>query len=254
MAHKPTVPCTKCGKLLWHHTKTSIAQPICRPCRATQRQAAARDHSPKPSTRTSTLPGRRRRERQCEICAATYEPTYSAQRSCGRKCGLALKRRIGSLPPEPRAQARKAPPEPRTFICAVCGATDQTMSGRRKICHRTECAREQSRLHMNANYERYKDRILVQAHRRRALLKAQFVEDVSLAVLYERDQGRCGVCHRKVMKPGGLKRGPLMASIDHIVPISEGGEHSYANTRLTHYRCNLARSNRGGNEQLALIG
>jgi len=107
---------------------------------------------------------------------------------------------------------------------------------------------------MNANYERYKDRILVQAHRRRALLKAQFVEDVSLDVLYKRDQGECGVCHRKVMKPGGLKRGPLMASIDHIVPISEGGEHSYANTRLTHYRCNLRRSNRGGNEQLALIG
>jgi 5-methylcytosine-specific restriction endonuclease McrA len=74
--------------------------------------------------------------------------------------------------------------------------------------------------------------------------------------LVERDGGRCQVCRRKVdvtlpSGPRGNKMGP---SIDHVVPRSRGGESDYANLRLTHWKCNRSRGNRGGGEQLRLVG
>jgi 5-methylcytosine-specific restriction endonuclease McrA len=70
-------------------------------------------------------------------------------------------------------------------------------------------------------------------HRRRARIKAQFVEDVRAALLVLRDEGRCGIC-------GGDLEGPDF-HIDHIVPVSRGGEHSYANTQLAHASCNVRK-------------
>jgi 5-methylcytosine-specific restriction endonuclease McrA len=44
------------------------------------------------------------------------------------------------------------------------------------------------------------------------------------------------------------------ASVDHIMPRSLGGGNEMANLRLLTWKCNNRRGNRGGNEQLALIG
>lgn len=46
---------------------------------------------------------------------------------------------------------------------------------------------------------------------------------------------------------------PKSPSIDHVVPLAEGGTHDPANLRLTHLGCNARRQARGGNEQLALV-
>lgn len=46
----------------------------------------------------------------------------------------------------------------------------------------------------------------------------------------------------------------MRPSIDHIVPLSQGGTHELANVQLAHYRCNLSKNNRGSGEQLLLIG
>ena len=72
---------------------------------------------------------------------------------------------------------------------------------------------------------------------RRKRIQSVFVERVRLPVLVERDRGRCGICGTPVVR--------REMSVDHILPLSKGGEHSYANTRLTHLRCNISRSNSG---------
>lgn len=73
--------------------------------------------------------------------------------------------------------------------------------------------------------------------RRAERIKAAFVESVSLFELYERDQGRCGLCGLDVAwNPGG--NGNYDPSIDHVIPLVEGGPHSYANTQLAHRVCN----------------
>lgn len=46
----------------------------------------------------------------------------------------------------------------------------------------------------------------------------------------------------------------MMASLDHIVPMSLGGGHTYLNTQCSHLMCNLKKSFRSTGDQLALIG
>lgn len=78
-----------------------------------------------------------------------------------------------------------------------------------------------------------------------------------LPYLIERDRGRCQatVCHFRSRKVATLgTRGPRQPSCDHIVPLSQGGTDTLDNVHLTHYRCNLSRGNRGGGEQLRLVG
>lgn len=68
---------------------------------------------------------------------------------------------------------------------------------------------------------------------RRAKLAGAFVETVSAKVVFERDEGVCGICHEPV--------DPLDYHVDHIVAISVGGLHSYANSQVAHPLCNLRK-------------
>ena len=58
-------------------------------------------------------------------------------------------------------------------------------------------------------------------------------EDVRPLVLLERDDGICGIC--------GSDVDPFEFEVDHIVPISAGGRHSYANTQPSHPFCNQSK-------------
>lgn len=90
-------------------------------------------------------------------------------------------------------------------------------------------------------------------HRRRARMMGRISEPVTIVYLYERDNGRCGLCGGKV----SLKRrwpDLLSPSKDHILPIAKGGDDSRANKQLAHLGCNLKKSAAGGGEQLRLLG
>lgn len=85
---------------------------------------------------------------------------------------------------------------------------------------------------------------------RRARLSTLPSERVLVSVLFERDKGICGICQKPVSKEAD---DPFMRpSHDHILPVSYGGANTYANSRLTHRRCNIARGNRG-EAQLCLL-
>lgn len=73
----------------------------------------------------------------------------------------------------------------------------------------------------------------LQVTRRMALKLAQFVEDVDPLVVLERHDGVCGICGGDV--------DPFAFHVDHIVPLSKGGEHSYANTQAAHPVCNMRK-------------
>ena len=72
------------------------------------------------------------------------------------------------------------------------------------------------------------------------MLRRAHVEPVSLAVLRRRDEDRCRICG----EPVDFTRqwpDPKAATIDHVVALCRGGEHSYGNTQLAHLRCNTAK-------------
>ena len=71
----------------------------------------------------------------------------------------------------------------------------------------------------------------------------QFIEDVDRLVLADRDSWICGICCAIINQelswpdPGSL-------SVDHTLPLSKGGEHSYSNTQAAHLVCNISKGNR----------
>ena len=66
------------------------------------------------------------------------------------------------------------------------------------------------------------------------------VEKFTLAQVIDRDGWVCGICgwpiDRNVPWPDGQSR-----SIDHVIPISLGGDHVLSNVRLAHLGCNLRK-------------
>jgi 5-methylcytosine-specific restriction endonuclease McrA len=78
---------------------------------------------------------------------------------------------------------------------------------------------------------------------RQKRLKEQFVENVDPMQVFERDNWICQLCNHPVSKIRD-KRFIDIASLDHIIPLSKGGQHSYANTQLAHLNCNIRKGNR----------
>ncbi|MCX4786475.1 HNH endonuclease [Streptomyces sp. NBC_01221] len=77
-------------------------------------------------------------------------------------------------------------------------------------------------------------------------------EPYTLLGIAERDRTRCGLCGGRVAMKQKVPH-PKAPTIDHIVPVSEGGDDTRANVQLAHFRCNSVKGARGC-QQLALIG
>ena len=69
------------------------------------------------------------------------------------------------------------------------------------------------------------------------LIREAYVEPVSLPRVFRRDKGICQICGLPVpmdTSPENI----WGATVDHIVPLSVGGEHSMKNCQLSHRLCN----------------
>ena len=103
--------------------------------------------------------------------------------------------------------------------------------------------REQRRTSDNKYYMRNKDKFVVHRRKRRALKKGVRHEDYNDNYIFERDGWICGICGRKINKR--LKYpNRLSVSIDHIVPLSLGGDDRPINVQAAHLRCNLGKNAR----------
>lgn len=90
-------------------------------------------------------------------------------------------------------------------------------------------------------YERNKARYAEHCSKRVAVLRgAAFVERVAKKKLREMDGDRCAYCEVDLSfapKRRGEWRADA-AEVDHVIPVSAGGMHSYANTALACAKCN----------------
>lgn len=77
----------------------------------------------------------------------------------------------------------------------------------------------------------------VQKHVRRARKRGVEREVIDLPTLLVRDKFKCGICYRKI-KVGLQYPHPLSASMDHIIPLSRGGSHTWMNVQASHHACN----------------
>lgn len=208
--------------------------------------------------------------RPCEVCGTLYQGTYSGQRTCGRQCGAALNSRRVSWPSEriyptrcPNCQTWTTWRQPRLYCSQAC--IQQATKIASQELHRAtyisvsltnpevqhacpECghafttSRFSSRTIYCSEACGHRAAKRNRRHRIRANGKA---ERFTLHKIAERDRWRCHLCKRRVTKG--------QASIDHLIPVSDGGTHTRANVALAHHLCNSLRG-AGGVAQLSLIG
>lgn len=121
--------------------------------------------------------------------------------------------------------------ERRKHPCPVCGE----ITDRRLYCSK-KCA----------------NRVYNKRHevRQRRMAAAMIDKDISLDALYKRDGGICHICGKPcrlddyVISEDAFIAGNWYPSIDHVVPLSKGGEHSWSNVALAHRYCNSIKGDK----------
>lgn len=184
-------------------------------------------------------------QRVCPGCGADISSRPRQAKWCSTKCRETVH---GTRRSSPLAAALCALPE--------CGAEFQPFKEGQRCCsekHGKLLYNRESRADGRQKAE-WNDKRRDNYHRRRALKKAASTgEPVLLAAIAERDRWRCSIC-KKAVNPKLEWPHPKSPSLDHVVPLSKGGAHDPSNVALAHLGCNTAKNNRGGGEQLMLIG
>jgi hypothetical protein len=77
----------------------------------------------------------------------------------------------------------------------------------------------------------------------------QYVNKINV---FERDDWKCGICGMTVDRESRFPD-HRSASLDHVVPLSKGGSHTYENVQCSHYGCNHSKRDKcQGQESLVL--
>lgn len=83
----------------------------------------------------------------------------------------------------------------------------------------------------------------VDAKKRALSFGATVIEDVDRATVMERDGWSCYQC-AKPMSPNANPFSPDSATVDHVLALSLGGEHSMRNVRACCLACNCSKADR----------
>ncbi len=106
--------------------------------------------------------------------------------------------------------------------------------------------------HISDYYSEHPEKRRIKRRRYRALKWGVGHSTYRANYIFTRDDWVCQICGRKINRR--LKHpNPLSASVDHIIPLSKGGDDSPVNVQASHLRCNVGKqaTNKG---QLRLFG
>lgn len=163
-------------------------------------------------------------------------------RTCGKPHSSRARDKSKALCEDCRRPALVKPPRPR-FVSVQCPRCGLWWVGDRKT---------------GSNQERYCSAACGTSDardRKRARKRAAFVAPVYRHRIYERDKWTCHICGKKVHKSRKVPH-PMAPTIDHLIPLADpvGGTHEPANVATAHFICNARKGDRGGGEQLMLVG
>lgn len=239
------IACQVCGEVVGAATKKNFCSEACK--RYADNRAARCSECEKPISRGSKLCASHSQSarqavqraveilcplnwRVCRECGVEWLGAKGARgpRLC-KECAAALNRGKAREYYHRVSRGREGVGQ-HIIACVVCGETF-VGTGNRKFCSR-QC-------HRRSPSERA-------ARRKREAIKrgASGAERIVPAEIYARDKYRCGICGKKISMNEHVPH-PLSPTIDHVLPLSEGGPHVSTNVRAAHFRCNSLRSNRG---------
>ena len=236
--------CRGCGKQFTFHRRKAYCQPACRASLA----HVGRD----PHVNAAC-----RQEHECYVCGAVFKPKRAGRTTtCGRKCGLVWASfKTGAVHNGQRVSVRtkirrKRDKPPKVYYepvlmasCRCCGAEfNRTKEGTTRFMCSPECVEMAS---AKARRTGRKKRRALERGARRA-------ERVDPIAVFERDGWRCQFCGVKTPRRLRGSCDARAPELDHIMPVSKGGEHTYRNTQCLCRSCNGAKGN-APKGQLALL-
>lgn len=239
LSWKAIVACLCCGKEF--RRKKSDQEFCSKGCYLSARKPKARPHTV-----------------ACERCGKEKATLQKSARFCGRRCAntaykhtndplIGRRYEIAKAATAARkADARRTKDISKKLLkdkriesqrleslraCRHCGVEYCALSGRLMAFCGDDCA-----------WLEAKERKKAARQARKALERAALVESVRPLSVLRRDEWRCYLCDCET--PASL-RGTYednAPELDHVVPLSRGGEHSYANLRCACRKCNLIKS------------
>ena len=132
---------------------------------------------------------------------------------------------------EVKRLAVKVNKEPIEYKCGECDKPFMSIN-KKRFC---------SKRCMKRKHHRSKEL----SRRKRLKLNGNIDYSITIDKLIKRDKGKCLICGNKVNKQdyteteeGYFIAGESYPSIDHILPVSKGGTHTWENVQLAHRSCN----------------
>lgn len=163
-------------------------------------------------------------KRRCDCCSEWFVVTVKASRLCSDACRSEndrLKSRDRSAANDNRDHSPRA--------CAECGEEFITSYGDlRSVYCSDACGRRRVRR--------------VARKKERARLRGAMVESVDPIKVFERDRWRCKICGMSTPRRLRGTYDDRAPELDHVMPLSLGGAHSYLNTQCACRRCNAEKS------------
>jgi hypothetical protein len=139
--------------------------------------------------------------------------------------------------------------------CPSCGITKQVSefqkagklkSGKHRYGLCIECDRRKGEKHRANMSDKQKARYrsLFAKHRAayRSRLEAVIIDDINIKTVFDRDKWTCKMCGCKTIQTNKILKNK--ATIDHIIPLSKGGVHSYSNVQTLCFSCNSSKGDR----------
>lgn len=182
---------------------------------------------------------------QCKTCST---PLDSARKLfCSTKCKSRANylRRLSDGSEEKARRKRNKPMSEHLALIArgTCSIHD---------CGRDHTARGFCLMHWKADRRREGAEWAVSGSdfKRRAIRYGVEYERFDKRDVFARDEWNCQLCGEPVER-GAKFPHPDSPSLDHIIPISRGGDHIPSNAQCTHLSCNMRKSN---NLEVANVG
>lgn len=270
-------PCEGCGNvdLLYSNKKTFGSVAFCKSCvedhkkqKKTDyiRRFKGRDGLPpvlvfkeKPTPITQT-------DHECKNCKQTFRPRGTDRTTyCSRECAFEYKIKISALravmevsykvnvgkcawcksrfygqrlgamycSDECRSSANSYEYQERELDCKECGSKFTRSKHNMRAAFCSDTCRSEAERRMKRRYK----------SKRKALERgARTADNIDPIAIFERDAWRCQICGCKTPKS---KRGTIhdkAPELDHIIPLSKGGLHSFDNVQCTCRSCNAKKS------------
>ena len=166
--------------------------------------------------------------KRCAACEAQFTARRLKQNTCSTDCCYAVRLKTQNQNYVPR--------QPTVRLCITC-EVEFVGRGNRLHCSR-KCSRRVSKAAEKAL---------------RRARESSAMERVNPSRVFERDGWRCQICGKDTPKAARGSMKSNAPELDHRIPLSRGGGHTYANTQCACRACNGVKGNKTDIGQLPLF-